>query len=696
MKLKYVIIITAIVLSATAISLKIYSDINKRNEVPSLTQTSGSGCSLADLMEAEEASKSSYSVFSPLGESTIKPINQAPRLNTLEGKTIAIVGGSFMANITHLEIKRLMLENYPSAKVLLLNEIGSAGVYPAPGVKRKQKDEFEQKLKDMKVDAVISGNGGCGLCTPKEEGSCITAEYIGIPSVMIAAPGFVEQAKETALMAGVPVQRVAVYPGAFSAHSKNELIKNTREILWNQIVEGLTKPITSEEIKSAQEQYKNDNSIIFTGTMEEIQEYFEKNGLTDGLPIIPPTQEKIDEFLKYTPYQKDTIIGIIPPANRKVTAQNVAVVGVMSGCPPEYMPILIAFTKAMSDGNFRKTLSSTHAWTPYIWLNGPLARQLDIDCSQGEISAINNKKLGRFIDLAMINLGGYNIKKNRMGTFGYLSSFVMAEDEEALSRIGWQPYHVQKGYNINDNTITAASCLNWGNNLTPASSDADKIALLMAWDIVEKEQFALGAGTPFVYRTIFITEYVARDLAKKYKNKSDLENTLIHIARRPLDERVFANYWANPGSSFEGKNYSISQHRAKIANEENADITPTPSWLSWTDKYQIETVPVMKKGKTAIVITGDANRNKVLTVPGGGMTTVKIELPNNWDSLVSELDYKPLDSFKINFSYDIPAENSVNYDEQETVINNRQIDTQSNYKRPKRPSKEKYRQMRKH
>ena len=98
----------------------------------------------------------------------------------------------------------------------------------------------------MKVDAVISGNGGCGLCTPKEEGSCITAEYLGIPSVMIAAPGFVEQAKTTALNAGVPVQRIAEYPGAFSSHTHDELIKNTQEVLWKQIVEGLTMPITQD------------------------------------------------------------------------------------------------------------------------------------------------------------------------------------------------------------------------------------------------------------------------------------------------------------------------------------------------------------------------------------------------------------------------------------------------------------------
>ena len=118
-----------------------------------------------------------YSVVSPVGRSSVKIINQAPRLKSLSGKTIAVVGTNFMAKVTHPEIKRLILENYPDAKVILRDEIGVAGLYPAPGMVRRAKDEFQRKLKSMKVDAVISGNGGCGLCTPKETGSCIAAEY---------------------------------------------------------------------------------------------------------------------------------------------------------------------------------------------------------------------------------------------------------------------------------------------------------------------------------------------------------------------------------------------------------------------------------------------------------------------------------------------------------------------------------------
>lgn len=603
------------------------------------------------LQKQKDAAEKRYDVYAPVGEETIRKIKQAPRLDTLNGKTIALVGGSFMAEITHSELKRLILKNYPDAKIILLDEIGSAGPYPAPGVRRERQEEFARKLKEFKVDAVVAGNGGCGLCTPKEVGSCITAEHLGIPSVMIAAPGFVEQAKSNAYTNGVPAQRVATYPGAFSSHTQEELIKNTQDVLYPQIIEALTSPITEEEINAiAQKNASAPKTIAYSGTIDGINDYFIRRGWSDGLPIVPPTKERVEEFLRYTPYQADDVIGVLPVAYRKVTAFEVAVTGVMAGAKPEYMPILIAFTKAMTDGDFRRTLSSTHGWTPFCWLNGPLSRQLGFDSGQGEISASNNKMLGRFIDLAMLNLGGYKIKENRMGTFGYLSSFCLAENEEAALKTGWQTHQMQKGFSVNDNTLTAASSLSWGNNLTPATSDGEKIMELLAWDAVEKEQFGLGSGMPFVNRTVLITESVSRDLAKAYPTKESLEDALIKTARRPLDERAYAKYWANPGGSYDTKEMPVQKIRGKLSREENAETTVAPPWLKWTGKQSIETVPVMEKGKTDILVTGDANRNKMMTVPGGQSATIKIELPENWNELTTELGYRPIEDFYLKTS----------------------------------------------
>ena len=587
-----------------------------------------------------------YAVVSPVGKQTVKMITQAPRLDDLHGKTIAVVGGSFMANITHPEIKRLILANYPTAKVILLSEIGSAGPYPGPGVTRQSKDEFQKKLKDIGVHAVISGNGGCGLCTPKETGSSIAAEYLGLPAVTIAAPTFVNQVYSTAVNPGVSAPRAATYPGAFSAHTPEELAKNTREVVWPQIVDALTKPITEAEVAERRKAgVAEPKDRVFAGTVDGVNRFFTEQRWSDGLPIIPPTVERVEEFLKYTDQRWDAVVGVLPIAYRQTLVWHVAVNGVMAGCPPEFMPVLLAYTRALADGNYRRTLASTHAWTPFCWVNGPIARQLGIDAQQGLINEPRNAALGRFINLAMMNLGGYYVKQDRMGSFGYLMPWAMAEDEAACLKIGWQPYHVQKGFDLNKSTLTAASALMWGNNLTPASHDGTKIMEVMAWDAVEKGQFATGSGPRLTNRTMLITEYVARDLARTYPTKEKLEEALVATARRPAYERAYSNYWANPGSAFPAR-YSVDAHMKKIIRDEGGELTAPPPWMAKVPgQEKIYTVPVMKSGMTAFLITGDADRNKVQTMPGGNSATIEIKLPTNWDELMAKLGYRPLKEF---------------------------------------------------
>lgn len=579
----------------------------------------------------------------PVPRGRSEAVRQAARPESLAGKTIALVGGSFMAYVTHPELKRLILQEYPDAHVLLLSEVGAAGVYPGPGITSARVEAFEQTLREKGVHAVVAGNGGCGLCTPKEMGSCIAAERIGIPSVMIAGSGFVTQAQKTALLAGVPVPRVVEYPGAFASHTREQLLENTRKILWPQIKKALTQPISpkeAEELSPLARGAESDETI--TGSAADILREYHARGWTDGLPIVPPTEERVAEFLKYTPHPADEALGKLPVAYREVTVRHVAINGVMAGCVPEYMPILIAFTQAMSNGYFRRTLSSTHAWNPYCWVNGPVARQLGIDCGQGEISAPANVAIGRFINLAMRNLGGYYCGENRMGTFGYLMPWCLAEDERTARELGWKPWHVQQGYGLNENTLTAASALAWGNNLAPATAEPQRIMQLMAQEAVEKQQFALGSGTPFVYRVWVVTPAVARDLGKAYSSKEALEAALVSTARMPLEQRAYANYYANPGSAVR---VPLAQHRARLAATEHAQESPTPPWLAWYGKKSMLTVPVMQAGKTAILVSGDPARNKTMCLPGGGFATIRIDLPDNWDSLMAQLGYAPLKSF---------------------------------------------------
>ena len=144
--------------------------------------------------------------------------------------------------------------------------------------------------------------------------------------------------------------------------------------------------------------------------------------------------------------------------------------------------------------------------------------------------------------------------------------------------------------------------------------------------------------------------------AKEYKTKSDLEDALIETARRPLALRTYAHYWANTGSQqFKRRTFDEHYEMLKKDEAEQAKLTPTPEWYKpIIAEDEIMTIATMNKGDTAFLVTGDANRNKVQVMPGGGFVTTEIKLPENWNELVAPLGYQPIENFylKANFNTD--------------------------------------------
>ncbi|MBQ8081774.1 MAG: hypothetical protein IJ174_05245 [Clostridia bacterium] len=172
---------------------------------------------------------------------------------------------------------------------------------------------------------------------------------------------------------------------------------------------------------------------------------------------------------------------------------------------------------------------------------------------------------------------------------------------------------------------------------------------LMAFDITEKQQNGLGNTNPQVYRTLLITEPVARALAQAYSGKDALEDALVENARRPLYMRAYANYWANTGS-VQSDRYTFEEYYRKLlgSEAEQAAETATPDWLKGVVRQkEIWTIAAMNKGETALLIAGDSARNKFMVLPGGGCVTLEIELPKDWDALIAPMGYEPLSHFEL-------------------------------------------------
>ncbi len=636
-----------------------------------------------DVTETAAASnadptKNEYKIVSPvpLG-SSIENITQPQRLNgenALRGATIALVGGSFSASVTHRVLADMLIEEY-GCQIYFMEEIGKGGTFNPLNPSDKSK-EFQKKLKDYGVDAVISGNCGCGICTVKETGNALAAEYIGIPAVVVGAETFIPQIESTGFNRGVPVVRTAAYPGAFANDETAVQQQKARDILYDQVVTGLTTQITQAEIDriAGEAGSANYDDVIFTGSYQRVQEFYEVSEMSDGLPVVPPTQEKIEYYLQFTNMaatdivnQKDGEIIGVKPAYKTITAYQVAANAIMAGCPPEYMPVCMAITRCFANGNFYKSLDSTHGWTPYVLVSGPLARQLGISYSDGMINEEANKLIGRFVSLAMLNLAGYKIKENRMGTFGYMQPFCFAEDEQTTINIGWNPYHVNNGFDLNDSVITCGSTLTWGNSVNVGTTDAEKAMQLLAWDCTEKQQNGLGNTNPVESRTIWLTKDAAATIAKGYASRDALEDALIATARRPLWMRTYAHYWANTGSKIH-MNTTFDEHYQDIkdgASTENVAAdkvasTAVPQWLQGVVPFDTidttqtinENTDSLKRQKvvtTGFVVTGGDTTSQFQVMPGGDCVSYEAYLPNErtWNRLMTELGYAELSTFNL-------------------------------------------------
>ncbi len=630
---------------------------------------SASAVETEDIAKVGEASnaeptKNEYQVVSPVPSgSSITPIEQPHRLTTLQGKKIALVGGSFSASVTHAVISEMLQQQYGCTTYYMTDEIGKSGTYNPNSVSAKS-IEFQDNLKKYGIDAVISGNCGCGICTVKETGNGLAAEYAGIPAVVVGAEAFVPQIQSTGYNRGVPVVRTAAYPGAFANHTTEEQQRKAREVLFPQIVTALTTELTQEEADAiagdiAGVQY---DDIVFTGSYERVQQYYEVYEMSDGLTVVPPTKDKVDYYLQYTTYNATDIVNSrngevqdVPPANKKIMAYQVAVNAIMAGCPPEYMPLCIAITRCLANGNFYKSLASTHGWTPYILVSGPIARQLGFSYEDGMINEKANKLLGRFMSLAMLNLAGYKIKENRMGTFGYMLPFAFAEDEQTCLDIGWNPYHVEKGYDLNTSVVTCGSTLTWGNPVDVGTTDPDKALQLLSWDVTEKQQNGLGNTNPREARMIFLTKSVATTLAKGSNSKTALKETLINTARRPLWMRTYAHYWANTGSKIH-LNTTFDQHYNDIKrglSTENVErdivkTTEVPQWLKGVVPFNtIDTTQTIEANNTGFVITGGDTSSQFQIMPGGDCASFNVNLPRNWDTLVANEGYSPISNYNL-------------------------------------------------
>jgi hypothetical protein len=188
----------------------------------------------------------------------------------------------------------------------------------------------------------------------------------------------------------------------------------------------------------------------------DLVEYYYERGFSDGLPLVPPTQEKIDGIVARLGGEPGCVEARIAPRWGELTREVLAINMVMAGCKPEYTPVVLAAVKALTDQafNLNGVQATTHVAVPLLAVNGPVAREIGMNGGCNAFGSRNraNATIGRAVRLIMLNVGGGwpgDLDKSTLGHPGKYT-YCVAENE-AQSPLA--PYHVEHGYRPEDSTV---------------------------------------------------------------------------------------------------------------------------------------------------------------------------------------------------------------------------------------------------
>jgi hypothetical protein len=196
--------------------------------------------------------------------------------------------------------------------------------------------------------------------------------------------------------------------------------------------------------------------------LDKLNYVFLKNLWSDGLPILPPTDERVNRLLSGTDIPRDELLGKLLPRGGLTTVESIAVAAAMAGCRPEYMPVLIAAVQAVLDPrvyhqHMQSTTGNAH---PAVIVSGPVAKQIRLNSGYGCLGPSSvypaGASIGRALRLLLMNVGGAIPGVGSMSIHGgpaRYTGLVFAEDEAGLPH-DWLPLSVERGFPPGTNTVT--------------------------------------------------------------------------------------------------------------------------------------------------------------------------------------------------------------------------------------------------
>jgi hypothetical protein len=278
----------------------------------------------------------------------------------------------------------------------------------------------------------------------------------------------------------------------------------------------------------------NDIEVYVDPDPEKTSYDFYIRRLTDGLPIIPPTRDRVIKFLDYTDRNPDELIAILEPRQGKSNIEKIAVNSVMAGCLPQFMPIIQHSIEAVSIEKFNLTSinATTHPVAVCTILNGPISREIDASSSEGCLGPGNlaNATIGRAMRLCLINIAGAVPGIGDHATMGSPAkySYAFAESE---SESPWESLHCERGFDKLTSTTTVMAVEAPHNVNDHRSKHAEELLDTISYTL--STPGSNNSHVPGEVLVIISPEH-ARTISRDGWNKKDVknylhENTLVSV-----------------------------------------------------------------------------------------------------------------------------------------------------------------------
>jgi hypothetical protein len=380
--------------------------------------------------------------------------------------------------------------------------------------------------------------------------AAVAAEAAGTPSVSLVTEGFVRQALATGRGLGFDGMRLAVLAGHVDSQTYDEMVASFVASTVEQVIDGLTRPVDDSAGAVVE---PNDLDVVATGTIDEVVAHFLEHGWSDGLPFVPPTRGRVEAFIAPSGHDPWRTLGVARPSGRDITVWSVAVNGVMAGCRPEHLPVLLAIAEVLADPHYGVEHSgNTTGADALVVLDGPNAASLGFHSGQGALreGAPANTTVGRWLRLYLRNVCGFTAAEHDKATFGNSARVVLTEDHAALAELGWPPLATDFGFGPDDDVVTVGR-INSGMILgsvfgaTPETVLpylANGLTRVTGWDLTHV--FGLGRGQ---YRPLLVlSPLVARVFARAGWSRDDVRRALFERARIPAQTfEALIGEWTN-------------------------------------------------------------------------------------------------------------------------------------------------------